>query len=367
MSQMSSPAAGPAGSKPQTGPTAIAQGRGLAPLTLLLSRPAANEVAVRIGEVLGDRPFRLVHLEDGPDAIGNYPVDIAFLSRDVTSDSGKTILAPTLTRFYEILRASPRLQWLQMHAAGADRPIYAEMRRRGVIVTTASGANAGPVAQMAVTGLLALARCLPALLDAQRRHAWEPLLGSRAPRDLRGQTAVIVGLGPIGQEVARLLGALEMRRIGVRRSAAPFAGVDETVDFGALDRVLPRADWVVLACPLSDQTRGLMSAERLRSLPRGARIINVSRGEVVVEQALIEALVSGHLGGAYVDVLVKEPLDSSSPIWDLPNFIVTPHTAGHTAGHSSAVESIFLDNLSRWRDGLALRNVLMAPATASER
>jgi phosphoglycerate dehydrogenase-like enzyme len=328
------------------------------PLTILLSKQAARDFGSRIGEVLGDLPHRFIHLEDPPESNGQFGADIAFMTREVTGNSGKTDLADTLVRFYEIMRGSPSLRWMQTHSAGADRPIYPELRGRDVIVTTASGANAGPVAQMAFTGLLALARRFPELMDAQRRKAWEPLLGPRAPRDLKGQTALVVGLGNVGLEIARLLKALEMHVIGVQLQAAPCPPADETVAFENVRDVLPRADWVLLSCPLTELTRGLINSATIDLLPPGARVINVARGEVIVEDDLIHALQSGRLGGAYLDVLVKEPLSPQSPLWELPNVIITPHTAGHTTGHYAAVGEIFLDNLARWRDGRPLRNAI---------
>jgi phosphoglycerate dehydrogenase-like enzyme len=326
------------------------------PLTILISQQARDSLAGDIAQVMGNRDYSMITLEDPPQADGSYAAEIAFLSRDVTGNSGKTKLAPTLLRFYEIIRASPRLRLIQMSASGADRPIYAEMRARGVRVCTSTGANAGPVAQMAVTGLLMLARRMPELLDAQRRHAWEPLLSGRAPIDLKDQTALIVGLGAIGQEIARLLRAIGMRVMGVRRQADPHPAVDETFSFDTIEQALPRADWVLLACPLTAQSRGLLDARRLAMLPPGARIINVARGEVIVESALIDGLQQGRLGGAYLDVLEAEPLPVDSPLWDLPNVIITPHTAGHTAGFPAAVGEVLLDNLRRYLDGVALRN-----------
>jgi phosphoglycerate dehydrogenase-like enzyme len=325
-------------------------------LTLLISRQGRERHGERIEAVLKGTSCRYIHLEDEPDRAGLYAADIAFMTRDVTGDSTKAKFADTLLRFYEIMRASPALRWMQTHSAGADRPIYPELRKRGVTVTTASGANAKPVAQMAVAGLLALGRRLPELMDAQRRHAWEPLLGSRAPVDLHEQAALIVGLGPIGLEIARLLKALGMRVIGVRRQMEAVQNVDDVVTFDALRAALPRADWLILACPLSDITRGLLDAAAIDLLPRGARVINVSRGEVVVESDLVTALQTGRLGGAFLDVLVKEPLEPASPLWSLPNVVVTPHTAGHTAGLAKAIGEIFLDNLVRWRQGRTLRN-----------
>lgn len=326
------------------------------PLTLLLSKQAASDFGARIGEVLRDVPYRFIHLESEPDENGDYGADIAFLTREVTGKSSKTDLTDTLLRFYAIMRASTRLKWLHIHSAGADRPICAELRGRGVEVTTSSGANAEPVAQMALAGLLALSRRLPELMDAQRRKSWEPLLGPRAPKDLRHQTAVVVGLGNIGEEIARLLKALSMQVVGVRRNPSPCPHCDETVAFERLQQVLPRADWLILACPLNDATHGLLNRKTIEQLPPGARIVNVARGEVAVERDLIEALASGRLGGAFLDVFEREPLSPASPLWTLPNVIVTPHSAGHTTGHYAVVGEMFLDNLARWRDGRALRN-----------
>jgi phosphoglycerate dehydrogenase-like enzyme len=326
------------------------------PLTILLSTQAAQAFGSRVSAVLEGVPHRLIHLEDPPTEDGTYPAHVAFLSRDITGNSGKTELDDTLVRFYEIIRGSPRLQWLQMAAAGADRPIYAEMRRRNVAVTTGSGSNAVPVAQMAFTGLLALARQLPRLMDAQRRKSWEPLFGPQMPRVLKGQTAVVVGLGPIGLEIARLLRALDVRIIGLRRRHEACSAVDETFTFKDLSNVLPRADWVLLACPLTDETRGMINARTIELLPRGAHVVNVARGEVIREADLVEPLRSGRLAGACLDVLEKEPLSPESPLWDLPNLIITPHTASHTTGHYAAVGDIFLDNLQRWREGRPLRN-----------
>lgn len=327
-------------------------------LTLLMSKQAHGMFGTRVEAVMQGRPYQIIDLEAVADDAGNYGVDIAFLSRDVTADSGKTILAPTLERFYQIIRRSPKLSWLQMHAAGADRPIYREMIEKGASVTTASGANAGPVAQMAVTGILALARRLPEIMDSQRRKAWEPFLGRGAPRDLNTQSVMVVGWGPIGQEVARLCRCVGMKVIGVRREVVATEGADKIVTFAEVPQHLPEVDWVVLACPLNDTTRGLLNAQTLALLPVGSRIVNVARGEVIVEKDLIAAVQSGHIGGAFLDVFEKEPLAQESPLWTLPNVIVSPHTAGHTQGHYSAVGDIFLDNLNRWLKSEPQRNLV---------
>jgi len=283
------------------------------PLDILVSRVAAQRFDREIAHALGAQPFRLLTPDDA--ACGD--ARIAFVSRDVTGRSTKYELTPDTRRFYDAMLAAPGLRWVHAHSAGIDRPVYLDLLQRGVRVTTSSGANARTVAHAALAGLLALARRLPLMYEAQREHAWRPLLAEAAPRDLAGQTAVVVGYGAIGQRLAKLLDALEMNVIVVRRTAA---GADfnatplRTVSFDALDSVLPQADWLILACPLTPQTTGLLDARRLSLLPVGAQLVNVARGEVVVEADLIAALRDKLLAGAYLDVFAHEPLDPASPL-----------------------------------------------------
>src|SRR5262249_39361767 len=244
----------------------------------------------------------------------------------------------------------------QTPPAGAERPIYRELRARGVKVTTASGATAITVAHSTLGALIALNRRFPLLADAQRRHAWEPRLGERSPRDLAGQCAAIVGMGPIGRHIAGLLRMLGMTAIGVRRSAHPVEPCDRTIAYEQLPEVLPHADWLILCCPASPRTRGIANATAFAAMPAGSHFINVARGEVAVERDVIAALQSGHLAGAYLDVFEREPLDPASPLWDMPNVMLSPHTASHSQGQNEAILGIFLDNLARWRSGTKLRN-----------
>ncbi|AGU50299.1 putative D-2-hydroxyacid dehydrogenase [Variovorax paradoxus B4] len=319
------------------------------PLRILMSPAAEHQTADGLAAALGGRPHVLAGI--GDDA------DVAFVSRDVTGLSTKHAVLPETQRFHDALRGAPSLRWVHAHSSGADRPVYGELLARGVAVTTSSGANAGVVVQTALAGVLILARCFPQLLAAQHSRGWTPLVGSGLPRDLAGQTAVIVGWGPIGQGLGSLLAALGLRVIAVRSSddaAAP--PTSKTVSYERIGEVLPRADWLVLACPLSERTHNLVDAAALARLPAGARLVNVARGEVVHEVALIDALQRGALAGAYLDVFAQEPLPAASPLWALPNVIVTPHTAGHSDGNETRVAAIFLDNLRRWTQGQPLLN-----------
>ncbi|MBI2297317.1 MAG: D-2-hydroxyacid dehydrogenase [Betaproteobacteria bacterium] len=249
------------------------------------------------------------------------------------------------------------MKWLHVFNAGVDHPIYTEMLARGVRLTTSSGATAEPIAHTAVTALLMLARGFPRWIDGQRRRAWNPVRFGDIPRDLGGQTALILGIGRIGAEIARLARALELKVIGVRRSPrAPDDPVDELHPPQRLAELLPRCDWLIIACPLTPETRGLVDAGLIARLPRGARVINVSRGEIVREDALIEALRSGHLAGAYLDVFETEPLPPGSPLWDMPNVLISPHSSSAASGNDERTLGIFLDNFSRWHRGAPLVN-----------
>src|SRR6185436_10067637 len=189
-------------------------------------------------EAAADGGLSFVTAEDALAAEGPSAIDIAFMTREVTGRSSKDNQTPELRGFEAVLRKSPRLRWLQIHPAGAERPIYRELRDRGVKVTTASGATALTVSHSALGALITLNRRFPLLADAQRRHAWEPRLGERSPRDLKGQCAVIVGLGPIGRNIAALVKMLGLRAIGVRRSAEPVEPCDRTIAYGQLPDVL---------------------------------------------------------------------------------------------------------------------------------
>ncbi|CAB3856846.1 Glyoxylate/hydroxypyruvate reductase B [Achromobacter mucicolens] len=318
------------------------------PLRILMSASTRDRIGDAISQALNGRPFEAVI---AAQAHGNEPadVDVAFISRDVTGLSTKHRVLEPLEAFYVTLRRSPKLAWVHVHSAGADRPIFGELKARGVRVTKSSGANAQVVAQTALAAILSLAREFPRLFDAQRARTWTPLIGGLLPRDLAGQTAVIVGWGPIGQTLAGYLRMLGLNVIAVRSAATPPADGVETYAFEGLARIAGRADWLVLACPLSDRTRGLVNARVLAAMAPHGRLVNVARGEIVAEADLIDALRAKTLAGAYLDVFEHEPLDAESPLWTLPNAFVTPHSAGHSDGNEARVDRIFLDYLRQWR------------------
>jgi phosphoglycerate dehydrogenase-like enzyme len=324
-------------------------------MKILLSELSLRALSQDIAKVMGSRPFECISFEDAV-ASGRRDFDVAFVSRDVTGLSTKHELAPSLKACYKVLEESSTLRWVHIHSAGADRDVYVRLRAKGVQVATSSGANAEVVAQTALAGLLALSRKFPELVHAMHAKKWAPLLGSQLPPDLSGQTALLVGWGPIAQRFVQFLSVLGLRLKVVRQKAQIGSlakpGGDfsqpEMLTFETLDSALPSTDWIVLMCPLTDTTRGLINARRLNLLPPGAGLVNVSRGEVVVESDLIEALQNGSLGSAYLDVFEHEPLSQTSPLWHLPNVIVTPHSAGFSAGNELRVSHMFLDNLTSW-------------------
>ncbi len=330
-----------------------------APLRILMSQQSVDRWGASVAAVMGRRTFELIPLEAAV-AAQRTDADVAFISREVTGTSTKHEIHPALQQVYELLRQSQSLRWVHIHSAGADRQIYLDLLAKGVQVTTSSGANAQVVATVALAGILALARRFPLLWAEQQTRQWIPMMGARMPRDLPGQTATIVGWGPIGQKLGGLLQALGMQVVAVRQQLAaqpsPASGGVEMVTFESWTQVLPKTDWLILACPLTAKTRQLVNASALAGLPRGAHLINVARGEVVDEPALVSALQSGHLGGAFLDVFAHEPLPSNSPLWAMPQVMITPHAAGHSDGNETRVGQIFLDNLRCWNEGALLRN-----------
>ncbi|MBI4517645.1 MAG: D-2-hydroxyacid dehydrogenase [Deltaproteobacteria bacterium] len=283
-------------------------------------------------------------------------IEIACCTDDFEAD-------PSFTRRFlgSALRA-PNLRWLQLPNAGIDHPVFGQLLAQGVTLTTASGVTAEPIAQTAIGGLLALARGFPRWEEARRRHQWLPHPSGQLPRDLRGQTMVIVGVGAIGNQIGRLAQALGLHVIGVRHRARTLADhVDEMHPPSALAALLPRADWLVLACPLTDRTRGLVGAAALALLPVGAYLINVARGQIIDEAALVAALQSGRLSGAYLDVFAVEPLPEDSPLWELPQVIISPHDSAAASGNAARIAELFLRNLRHWLQHEPLENAVAAP------
>jgi phosphoglycerate dehydrogenase-like enzyme len=255
----------------------------------------------------------------------------------------------------------PALRWVHATSAGAGELV----RGAGldpdaldrVVVTTSSGVHAVPLAEFAIGGLLAVAKDLPGLAAAQRDRSWPEV---RQPlRELRGQTLVLVGLGEIGREVARLGKALGMRTVGVRRGKGdPLPFTDEVHGADRLPELAGRADAMVVSLPLTGETAGLLDRATIERLPPGCIFVNVGRGGVVDEAALIDALRERRLAGAVLDVFATEPLPPGSPLWALPNVLVSPHGAALSEHENERIVELFVANLRRYLDGEPLVKVV---------
>jgi phosphoglycerate dehydrogenase-like enzyme len=255
------------------------------------------------------------------------------------------------------VRRAPELKWVQATSAGAGEQVRgAELTRQElerVIVTSAAGVHAGPLAEFALFGLLAFAKGLPRLLADQRARRW----GHYPVDELSGRTLLIVGLGQIGVEVARLASAFGMRVIGLnRRGTGSWPHVDRVAGIDGLERWLPEADAIVISVPLTPETSGLIDARAIARIKPGATVVNIGRGGVVDEVALIEALRTERLAGAALDVFATEPLEAESPLWELPNVLLSPHTTGLSWHENERIVSLFVENLGRYLRGERLRN-----------
>ena len=258
-----------------------------------------------------------------------------------------------------LLSRAPRLRWIQRFGAGVEMLSGAGgILDSDVIVTNASGIHATMVGEFVLCLMLMIAKKAPHFLGNQRTRFWEPFITS----ELDGKTVGIVGLGRIGREVARLARAFRMRVLAVRRSAPVRekgeVGVDELFPSAQLLQMISNCDFVVLTVPLTLETRGLIGEAELKSMKPAAYLINVARGPVINQDVLLKALKEGWIAGAALDVFETEPLPLESELWDLPNVIISPHSAGYREGHTRMVTDLFCENLRRFLAGKPLLNLI---------
>ena len=255
-----------------------------------------------------------------------------------------------------------RLKWVQSPATGVGGMLGPELIASPIVVTSARGVRARAIAEHVMGVTIALARLLPLVLRQQGEKVWalEEIESSGQVRTLHDRRIAIVGLGAIGLEVARLASAFGMRVSAIRRRSGlemPSA-VEEVLPPDQLHELLARSDVVVLSAPLTAETTRLIDRAALDRLKRGAFLINVGRGKLIEDEAVIDALRDGRLGGAALDVFTREPLDAASPYWDLPNVIVTPHIAGAMEDYWTPLVSLFAENLRRFERGQPLLNIV---------
>jgi phosphoglycerate dehydrogenase-like enzyme len=257
------------------------------------------------------------------------------------------------------LATAARLKWVHSSAVAVETMALPDLFARGIVVSNSRSVQSVPIAEHVLAVVLALAKQLPFVLDGQRERRWtqNEFLGDRLPWLLRGRTLGLIGVGTIGAAIAERAAAFGMEVMALRRrpDGGRVPGVSEVLPHDQLDTLLARADVLVIAAPLTPETTQMIGAPQLATMKRGAVLVNVGRARIVDHVALAEALQSGHLGGASLDVYHQEPLPPDDPLWTLPNVILTPHTSGFRQGHWNDVVDLFSDNLRRYQRGEPVR------------
>jgi phosphoglycerate dehydrogenase-like enzyme len=255
-------------------------------------------------------------------------------------------------RVRQLLDATPNLRWYHTVSAGVENMPLSELADRGIVLTNNSGSYDIQIAEHVMAFVFAASRQLHRYRDNQRAHEWK----DADHHEVRDATMVVYGMGSIGGEVARLASAVGMRVIGVRRRPVPEAGVSRVVATDQLVDVVGEADYLAITAPLTSATRGAISKEVIARMKPTAWVVNIARGAIIDEAALIEALREGRIGGAALDVFVTEPLPRESPLWDLPNVILTPHSSGDSPRAYERTLALFGENLRRYKAGEPLLN-----------
>lgn len=301
----------------------------------------------------------LTRVRERVEALG-LPVKLLAVARDgrLAADSSQaTAFFRDLPRvsYERVLSDAPALRWVHTISAGVDGLINDQLREREITLTNAAGAYAIPIAEWVLHALLMIVKRGPQMVLAQQERRWHDAIDSD---ELTGKTLTILGAGGIGREIARRAAAFDMRVWAVNRSGRAVPHVERVVSGDGWRDLLPETDMLVLAAPLTAATRGLVGARELALLPRHAWLINIARGSIVDEPALIEALRGGTLAGAALDTFASEPLPPDSPLWTLPNVIVSPHHSGSSPRSEERALDLFIDNLQRFVSGAELRNVV---------
>ena len=278
------------------------------PIAAALARSGLSGVSTSLGEDLRDTAWFA-------DADG------LVTSNDVVCDPHFPIR--------ELAKTAPRLRWIHIIGAGIEPLLPLDWLPDGLVLTNNSGVHAEKIHESAMMVLLGLNARLPAIVTNQHKAHWNAIFTPT----IAGKTVLIIGLGEMGAAVASAAKSLGLRVIGVRRGGAPHPQVDRMVSIGDLDRVLPEADFIVFAAPLTPETRNLLDRRRIRLMKNGAGFFNIGRAGSVDHEALVDALRSGALSGAVLDVHDPEPLPASSPLWRADNLILTPHVTSDDLDH----------------------------------
>lgn len=258
----------------------------------------------------------------------------------------------------DALAVADALVWQHVTWAGVESIVSPALVERGVVLTNSRGVSAPNMAEHVVAMMLAFGRAIPFFVKMQEERHWKPWDDQPPFFELTGQTVVLLGTGAIGRATAARLRPFGCRIIGARRRPGTIDGFDDVVTFDMLDQVLPEADHIVSSLPMTPSTVRLLSAELIEKVRPGAHFFNVGRGGTVDQSALIEALKRGHLGGAGLDVTDPEPLPKDSPLWTMPNVLITSHTSGGSPMVGARVADLLTSNLQRYVAGEDLLNVV---------
>ncbi|MEJ1934049.1 D-2-hydroxyacid dehydrogenase [Nostoc sp. NIES-2111] len=256
---------------------------------------------------------------------------------------------------HRVLESAPNLRWHHAPNAGVNHILTPTYLERDLILTNGAGVHAIPIAEFVIAYILSHAKHLPELHALQAERRWQR---GFAIQELTDATILVIGAGGIGQAIASRAKAFGTRVIGSRRQPEPLPNFDKVVGADEWRSHLSEADYVVVATPLTQETKGLIDETALRSLPRHAYLINIARGAVVDEPALIKALTEGWIAGAALDTVINEPLSADSPLWTVPNLFITPHCSGHSPKVKQRSIELFIDNFHRYITNQPLRNVV---------
>jgi phosphoglycerate dehydrogenase-like enzyme len=308
--------------------------------------------------VIHDQPddFRDMLTSRFPDIDFTYVTDLDQLPARLKEVNPQVVFSITQPHFsgprQRIAATHPSVEWLHIGGSGYEQ--FLPWPRKDLYVSHSAGVLARYLAETVIGGILAINGRFLTYLDQQRRHLWQ----QHAFRSLSEQTLLIVGLGAVGGHLATFAKGLGMRVLAVRRQPDQHPAVDRVYSPEHLPELLGQAEVVSLHVRLADDTRHLINRQMLAHFKSGALLVNTSRGGVIDEPALVAALKSGHLGGAYLDVFETEPLPATSPLWDMPNVLITPHVSDSVTNWQMLFADFFAENLERWRNGSSLRNDL---------
>lgn len=314
-------------------------------MKMLLLRPTVDRIGEAILDVAPNAEFVVV--EDDASVAGDQTdIEIIYWGIGVHRDRRARVILDSWN--------DPSLRWVQGPNAGYDHPIWLDLVNRGVTFTRAADIWVEPMAQYIHAWVLAWSQGVEGQIDRSRQHDWTQVI----PDDVTARTIGIVGFGGIGRPTARIAQALGMRVLATRRTPGPAPDVDEMYTPDRLHEVLAESDYVVVCIPLTDDTRDLIGATEFAAMRPDAVMINVARGEIIDEDALADALTSGAIRGATLDVTRTEPLPTESPLWDLPNLVITAHQSGEGPRSEERLDALFLDNLERYVAKRELRNIV---------